>query len=437
MIKREKPMLRIRLILPVILFSIGLYGLSAFGTGERHVNVIEINGVINPVASKFITEAIDQSEEDGAQCLIIQMDTPGGLMDSMRNIVKKMLSARVPVVVYVSPSGARAASAGVFITMAGHIAAMAPSTNIGAAHPVTLGSQDKENKAMMEKVVNDAVAQIKGIAKKRGRNVKWAEKAVRESVSITEEEALKLKVIDLVAPNLDALLAKMDGRKVKTDSEETVLVTKGVSINRRQMGWRYRFLDIISNPTIAYIMLMLGIYGIFFELSNPGAILPGVLGAIFLILAFFALQMLPINYAGLALILLGIILFIAEVKITSYGMLSVGGAVCMLLGSIMLAEKLPEYMKISKVVIIPAVLVSAGFFLFAVTMAIRARRAKPTTGIEGLIGEVGLSESVLNPEGTVSIHGELWRAECDEWIEKGERIKVVDVDNLKLKVIKV
>jgi membrane-bound serine protease (ClpP class) len=437
MVKRGNPMLRIRLILPVVLFSVALCGLSAFGTGERHVNVIEINGIINPVASKFITEAIDQSEEDGAQCLIIQMDTPGGLMDSMRSIVKKMLSARVPVVVYVSPSGARAASAGVFITMAGHIAAMAPSTNIGAAHPVTLGSQDKENKAMMEKVVNDAVAQIKGIAKKRGRNVKWAEKAVRESVSITEEEALKLKVIDLVVPNLDSLLAKMDGRKVKIDSEEKVLVTKGVSINRRQMGWRYRFLDIISNPTIAYIMLMLGIYGIFFELSNPGAILPGVVGAIFLILAFFALQMLPINYAGLALILLGIILFIAEVKITSFGMLSVGGAVCMLLGSIMLAEKLPEYMKISKGVIIPVVLVSAGFFLFAVTMAIRARRRKPTTGVEGLIGEEGFSESLIFPEGTVSIHGEIWMAECDERIEKGERIKVVGVDNLKLKIVKV
>ncbi len=430
-------MLRFRLILPVILTSVVLFGLTAFGTGEKHVNVIEINGVINPVAAKFITEAIDQSEEDGAQCLIIQMDTPGGLMDSMRIIVKKLLSARVPIVVYVSPSGARAASAGVFITMAANIAAMAPSTNIGAAHPVTMGSQEKENKAMMEKVVNDAVAQIKGIAKKRGRNVKWAEKAVRESVSITEEEALKLKVIDLVAPDLDSLLAKIDGRKVKVNSEEKVLVTKGVSISRRQMGWRYRFLDIISNPTIAYIMLMLGIYGIFFELSNPGAILPGVLGAIFLILAFFALQVLPINFAGLALILLGIILFIAEVKITSYGMLSVGGAVCMILGSIMLAENLPEYMKISKGVIIPAVLVSAGFFLFAVTMAIRARRKKPTTGVEGLIGEVGLSESVLNPEGTVSIHGELWRAECDEWIEKGERIKVVGVDNLKLKVIRV
>ena len=429
--------LRFGLILPVILFSVGLFGLSASSTGGKHVNVIEINGVINPIAVKFISEAIDQSEEDGAQCLIIQMDTPGGLMDSMRSIVKKMLSAAVPTVVYVSPSGARAASAGVFITMAGHIAAMAPSTNIGAAHPVTLGSQQKENKAMMEKVVNDAVAQIKGIAKKRGRNVKWAEKAVRESVSITEEEALKLKVIDLVAPDLDSLLAKLDGRKVKVDSEKKILATKGVQINRSQMGWRYRFLDIISNPTIAYIMLMLGIYGIFFELSNPGAILPGVIGAIFLILAFFALQMLPINYAGLALILLGIILFIAEVKITSYGMLSVGGAVCMLLGSIMLAKDLPEYLRISMGVIIPAVLVIAGFFFFAVTMAIRARRKKPTTGVEGLIGEVGLSETVLNPEGTVSIHGELWRAECDEWIEKGERIKVVGVDNLKLKVIKV
>jgi membrane-bound serine protease (ClpP class) len=430
-------MAKFRFILPVILFSLALYGISAFGNGDKHVNVIEINGVINPVAAKFITEAVDQSEEDGAQCLIIQLDTPGGLMDSMRTIVKKLLSARVPVVVYVSPAGARAASAGVFITLAAHIAAMAPSTNIGAAHPVTLGSQQKENKAMMEKVVNDAVAQIKGIAKERGRNVKWAEKAVRESVSVTEGEALKLKVIDLVASDLDSLLAKIDGRKVKIDSKKKVLVTKGTTVNKRQMGWRYRFLDIISNPTIAYIMLMLGIYGIFFELSNPGAILPGVIGAIFLILAFFALQMLPINYAGLALILLGIILFIAEVKIVSYGMLSVGGAVCMLLGSIMLAENLPEYMRISKGVIIPAVMVSAGFFLFAVTMAIRARRKKPTTGVEGLIGEMGISESVIFPEGTVSIHGELWTALCDERIEKGERIEVVGVDNLKLKVRKV
>jgi len=429
-------MVRLRLIIPVLLLSATLCALSAFGTGEKHVNVIEINGVINPVAAKFITEAIDHSEEDGAQCLIIQMDTPGGLMDSMRAIVKKLLSANVPTVVYVSPPGARAASAGVFITMAAHIAAMAPSTNIGAAHPVTLGSQQKENKAMMEKVVNDAVAQIKGIAKKRGRNIKWAEKAVRKSVSITEGEALKLKVIDLVAPDLDSLLAKIDGRKVKIDSQTKVVATKGVNVNRRQMGWRYRFLDIISNPTIAYIMLMLGIYGIFFELSNPGAILPGVIGAIFLILAFFALQMLPINYAGLALILLGIVLFIAEVKITSYGMLSVGGAVCMLLGSIMLAENLPEYMRISKAVIFPAVFASAAFFLFAVTMAIRARRKKPTTGVEGLIGEVGVSETVVDPEGTVSIRGELWRAECDERIEKGERIKVVDVHNLKLKIVK-
>jgi membrane-bound serine protease (ClpP class) len=430
-------MARRRLILPIILFSLALSGVSAFGNGEKHVNVIEINGVINPVAAKFITEAIDQSEEDGAQCLIIQMDTPGGLMDSMRTIVKKVLSARIPVVVYVSPAGARAASAGVFVTMAAHIAAMAPSTNIGAAHPVTLGSQQKENKALMEKVVNDAVAQIKGIAKERGRNVKWAEKAVRESVSITEDEALKLKVIDLVAQDLDSLLAKIDGRTVKIDSKKKVIVTMGATVNSRQMGWRYRFLDIISNPTIAYIMLMLGIYGIFFELSNPGAILPGVIGAIFLILAFFALQMLPINYAGLALILLGIILFIAEVKITSYGMLSVGGAVCMFLGSIMLAENLPEYMRISKGVIIPAVMVSAGFFIFAVTMAIRARRKKPTTGIEGIIGEEGLSESLIFPEGTVSIHGELWTAICDERIERGERIKVVGVDNLKLKVVKV
>lgn len=400
------------------------------------IYVIEVDGIINPATAKFITESIDQATEKGAQCLIIQLDTPGGLMESMRTIVKKILTASLPVIVYVSPSGGRAASAGVFITMAAHIAVMAPGTHIGAAHPVSLG-EGKESKTMSEKIVNDTVSYIKTIAKTRGRNVDWGEKAVRKSVSITEEEALKLNVIDFISPDVVDLLAKIDGKVIKFDGVTRTLLTKGVQPRSLQMSWRYRLLDIISNPSIAYILLMLGIYGIFFELSNPGSILPGVVGGIFLILAFYALQMLPISFAGLALILFAIILFIAEIKVVSHGLLSVGGVISLFLGSMMLIENPTEYMRISLSVIIPAVLVSAAFFIFAVTMAIRARLSKPTTGMEGLIGERGTATTNLSPEGKVFIHGEFWDAMADQTIEKGERVQVVGVTNLVLKVKKI
>jgi len=400
------------------------------------VYVIEVDGIINPVSAKFIIESIDQATGKGAQCLIVQLDTPGGLMESMRIIVKKILTANIPIIVYVGPQGARAASAGVFITMSAHIAVMAPSTHIGAAHPVSLG-EGKESKTMGEKIVNDTVSYIKTIAKTRGRNVDWGEKAVRKSVSITEEEAVKLNVVDFISPDIQDLLSKIDGKVVKFDGVTRTLLTKGVQPRSLKMSWRYRFLDIISNPSIAYILLMLGIYGIFFELSNPGAILPGVVGGIFLILAFYALQMLPINFAGLALILFAIILFIAEIKVVSHGLLAVAGVISLLLGSLMLIDTPTDYMRISMSVIIPAVLVSAAFFIFAVTKAISARMAKPTTGKEGIIGEIGTVVVSLVPEGKVSIHGEFWNAMADQPVEKGEKVQVLAVTNFILKVKKI
>lgn len=320
--------------------------------------------------------------------------------------------------------------------MAAHVAAMAPGTNIGAAHPVQMGEK-KMDEEMAKKVLNDAVAYIKTIAKQRGRNTRWAEQAVRESVSVTAKEALRLKVIDLVAEDLQDLLKKLDGRRVKLREGVTVLLhTKGKEVVELKMSFRDRLLHTISNPSIAYILLMLGIYGLFFELSNPGAIFPGVVGGICLILAFFAFQMLPINYAGVALIILGIILLILEVKVTSYGLLSIGGVISILLGSLMLIKSPAEYLRLSLSFILPVVIVSAGFFLFALTMVIRAHRRRPSTGKEGLVGRVGEAKSDLTPEGLVEVFGELWRAEAEEEIRAGEPVEVTGVEGMKLKVKK-
>ena len=425
------------IILSLIFFAV----ISISGDTQEHspVLTIEVDGIINPPTAKFMIDAIDDAVRQNAQCLIIQLDTPGGLMESMRLIVKKELSSSVPIVVYVAPSGARAASAGVFVTMAAHVAVMAPGTHIGAAHPVTLGGgEGKENKTMTDKIVNDTVAFVKNIAKVRGRNVDWAEKSVVKSLSITDEEAEKLHVIDFISPDVQDLLAKIDGKVVKLEGGLTrTLHTKGVKPQPIQMSWREKLLDIISNPQIAYYLLMLGGMGIFFELSNPGAILPGVVGGIFLILAFYALQVLPVNYAGLALILFGIILFIAEIKVVSHGLLAIGGVISLFLGSLMLFQSPAEYLRLSLSVIIPAVLVTSGFFIFAMTMAIRARLKKPTTGLEGLIGETGVVVTPLAPEGKVSVHGEFWDAVSDQSIEKGEKARIVGVTNLRLKVKKI
>jgi len=410
--------------------------ISTIFAQNNAVYLLKVEGIINPATAGYITKGIEKAEKGGAVCLVIQMDTPGGLMESMRSIVKRMLTAQIPIIVYVAPSGSRAASAGVFITMAAHIAAMAPGTNIGAAHPVQLG--EKIDDKMEAKILNDTVAYIKTIAKQRGRNEQWAEQAVRESVSVKEDEALTLGVIDLVSPSLKDLLNRIDGRRIEISPGNVItLKVKGVETKDVTMSFRDQLLSIISNPNIAYILLMLGIYGLFFELANPGVILPGVIGGICIILAFFALQMLPINYAGVALILLGIILFIAEVKITSYGMLSVAGVISLLLGSVMLIDSPAEFLQISFVrFILPVVVVSAAFFLFALIMVVRAHRRRPTTGKEGLIGRIGVATVDLKPEGVVEIRGELWNAVADEQIKAGEKVQVKEMDGMKVKVIK-
>ncbi len=403
----------------------------------RVVYLIDVDGVINPISAEYIIRNIAYAEEQNAECLIVRLDTPGGLLESTKDIVKHMLSANVPIVVYVSPSGAGAVSAGVFITLAAHIAAMDEGTNIGAAHPVNIQGQADTSGVMEEKVTNWASAYIRSIAEKRGRNAEWAEKAVRKSISVTEKEAVKKHVVDLVAPSLDSLLNAIDGREVKLASGTKVLHTRGATVVERPMTVRDRILYKISHPTVAYILLMLGIYGIFFELSNPGAILPGVVGVIFLILAFFALQTLSVNYAGLLLILFAIVLFILEVKITSYGILTIGGIVSMVIGSLMLFNnyEVPA-LRISLSVVLAVTLTTAAFFIFALGMALKAKLRKPTTGKEGLIGEIGVALTRIAPgsEGQVKVHGEIWTAWSDQSIRKGQKVRVVEVQGLSVKV---
>jgi len=407
---------------------------------RSQVNIITINGVINPVAQDFIRSAIEEAEGDSANCLVIKMDTPGGLMKSMHIIVKDIMASEVPVVVYVAPSGSRAASAGVFITYAAHVAAMAPGTNIGAASPVTMGAAgaDSANQTMLKKATNDAVAHIRSIAEKRGRNADWGEKAVREAVSITETEALELGVIEYIAPTLDSLLSLIDGKEVETASAIVVLKTKDARRKRIEMSLRYKILDVISDPNIAYILLMIGIYGIFFELYNPGSVFPGVIGAICLILGFYALQTLPVNYAGLLLILLAIVLFLLEIKIPSYGVLSIGGVISMLLGSLMLFESPLPFLRVSWKVIVAATAATAVFFIFAVGMGIRAQRKKPAIGREALTGLIGnASENFKNGEGRIVVQGEIWQAVSSDKIKEGDSVKVIKKEGFKIKVEKV
>jgi membrane-bound serine protease (ClpP class) len=408
--------------------------LFAAECSDAEIIVINVEGVVNPVMSEFITKSIDEAEKEKANVLVIELDTPGGLDTSMRSIVKKIIASEVPVVVYVSPSGARAASAGVFITLAAHVSAMAPGTNIGAAHPVGVGG--KMDKTMAEKAVNDAAAYIKSLAEKRGRNAEWAEKAVRESVSVTEQEALKLNVIDIVAPDIKSLLETIDQREVQGSAGKQIIQTKGIKIRYKEMGLRHKILDIISDPNIAYLLMLLGFYGLFFELTNPGVILPGVIGALSLILALYSFQTLPVNYAGLLLIFLAIVLFILEIKVTSYGMLTIGGLVSMTIGSIMLFDSPLPFFQLSLKVILPAVILTTLFFSLTVYLAVKAYRRKPVTGAEGLIGLEGEARTDVYRTGQVFVHGEIWQAWSDGPVEAGDRIIVEKVVNLKLKVKK-
>jgi len=402
----------------------------------KEVMVINVSGVINPVASEFISKSIKKANEKKYEALIIELDTPGGLDTSMRSIVKEIINSEVPIVVYVSPSGSRAASAGVFITLAAHIASMAPGTNIGAAHPVGLG--EKMDKVIIEKATNDAAAYIKSLAERRGRNIKWAEDAVRKSISVTEAEALKEKVIDVVSKDLNSLLSDIDGFKVQTVAGERVLKTKNAVVVREEMGVRHKILNLISDPNIAYILMLLGFYGLFFELTNPGSLFPGIIGGICLILAFYSFQTLPVNYAGLLLIILAIILFILEVKIVSHGILTIGGIISMILGSLMLFESSSPFLKLSLFIVLPAVAVTVLFFSVTLGLAFRAYKRKPVTGKEGLVGEVGIADTNINKDGgMVLIHGERWSAYSDIEIFKGEKILVEDVKGLKVKVKKI
>ena len=399
----------------------------------RPVSVIDIDGAITPITVRLLAAAIERAQAEGSQALVVQLNTPGGLERSMRSMVQSILNSEIPIIVYVAPTGARAASAGVFLTMAAHVAAMAPATNMGAAHPVAVGGQmDKE---MLKKVENDAAAFARTLATERGRNAEWMEKAVRSSVSVTEREALKLKVIDLIADSLPDLLEKIDGRVVKTKRGAVTLETKGAPVKVIDIRFRDRFLALITDPNIAYILMMVGMLGIFFELSNPGVVLPGVIGGISLILAFFAFQSLPINWAGLLLILFGVALLIAELKIASHGVLTIGGVVSMVLGSFMLYEAPEAGFRVSWAVILPTVGATAGLVVWAVSAGIRAMMRPPTTGAAGMIGQRAVVRAALDPEGQVQLDGELWRAVAEDApVPAGETVRVTGVDGLTLRV---
>jgi membrane-bound serine protease (ClpP class) len=401
--------------------------------GESVALVAPLHDAIHPATASYIDRCIEQAETRRAACLVVELDTPGGLDSAMRDIVKRIFAADVPVVVYVAPSGSRAASAGLWILLAGHVAVMAPGTTTGAAHPVPLG-RDPVDETLATKFENDSASFIRSVAHKRGRNAEWAERAVRESVSASDSEALELGVVDLVEPSVASLLDRIDGRRVEVLSGSRTLRTRGARIERLTMGWRDRVLAAIANPNIAYLLLMLGTMGIMMELWNPGAILPGVLGGISMLLAFFALQVLPVNSVGLLLLALGVVLLLLEIKVTSYGALTIGGIVALTLGSIFLFDSPRSVFRVSWSVLVPTVVAATLFFLFIVSKGLLAQRARPVTGSEGMVGEVGTADSRLDPTGRVFVHGEYWFARAAEPIEPGARIEVVAVQGRELVV---
>ena len=421
----------------VIALLLMVWPSNAFGSNS--IIVIEVEGAINPVVAEFVVNEIRSANTSSEELIVIRMDTPGGLDASMRKIIKAIQSSKIPVASFVSPSGSRAASAGTFITIASHIAAMEPGTNIGAAHPVNLmgGGTGGQAKLMEEKVVNDASAYIRSLAEQRGRNAHWAELSVRKSVSVSAEEAKRLNVIDLVAANLDSLVLALDKREVKLRGSIITLNTAERNITFKEMNSRQRILDIIASPNVAYVLMILGLVGLYLELSNPGLILPGVVGSISLVLALYAMQTLPINYAGLLLIILGVVLLIAEVNVMSYGLLAMSGAISIFLGSIVLIDSDDPAMQISKMILYPTLGMTFMFSIGSIYLAKKAHQLVTTTGMEGLLGEIGVVKETLNPEGRVLIHGEMWKAESDTVISVGEKVSVEVVKGLKIQVRKV
>ncbi|PKN53534.1 MAG: serine protease [Deltaproteobacteria bacterium HGW-Deltaproteobacteria-13] len=418
------------------LIAILMFAAVLAGAQEKNpvFNVITVDGIITTPTAKYIAGSIADAQKDKAEGLIILLDTPGGMDTAMRDIAKSILNAPLPVIVFVSPSGARAASAGVIITEAAHIAAMAPGTNIGAAHPVSIGigGAEKMDKTMSEKVENDAAAYARSIALTRGRSGEWVEKAVRKSESITAEEALKLKVIDFVAPDIEKLLVAIDQKEVNLVSGKKKISTKSAVINNKKMGTRQGILAAISDPNISYILLLIGLAGLYFELSTPGAILPGVIGGISLLLAFFGLSTLPVNYTGILMIIFGVILFIAEIKVMSHGMLTVGGIISLIMGSLLLFDTSEPALRISLQVLIPAILVASGFFIVVIWLAVQAQMRKHFTGAEAMVGDEIEALTDIADEGKVFTRGEYWSAKSEKPVKKGAKVRVVKVDGLNL-----
>ena len=423
---------------------------------------VAIDGyIIHPITAEYIEKALERAQQEKAQALLIVMDTPGGLLESTREIVKKIMNANVPVIVFVAPPGSRAASAGVFITLAAHVAAMAPSTHIGAAHPVELGEGEQnpfkdlmkkeepeaekkkekpppETSPMIEKIMQDTLAWVENIAKARGRNVEWAQKAVRESDSITEEKALKLGVIDLIAMSEQELLAKIDGKIITLPNDQQVtLNSKDASVQTIELNWRQSLLNVLINPNIAYILLTLGFYGLLFEITHPGSWAPGVAGLICLLLAFYSFHIIPTNYAGIILTVTGLALLGAELFITSSGLLAIGGFVCLFFGAVFLVDQPAEFLKLSLHVVVPTLVASAAIFGLLFTLVLRSLRQKVATGEEAMVGASGVADSDIGPSGgKVFIDGELWDATAQEPVAKGEKVEILKLENFKLCVKK-
>jgi len=429
-------------VLPLILFCV-IAACPVFLHSQGlpvQIQAVRISGPINPVVADFVTTQLQQANQTEKRAFLFELDTPGGLDTAMRDIIQAVLSSNLPVIVYVSPSGARAASAGALITLASDFAVMAPGTNIGAATPVSLGigsQQASEDSTMHTKVLNDATAFARSIAEQRGRNRDWAERVVREGISSSASEALELKVIDLVAANLDELRRGLDGRVYLRNGRTQQLNLQGADIVYGTMNVRQQILNTISNPTVAYLLLMLGFLGIFFEVSQPGAILPGAVGAIALLLAFFALQTLPVSYAGVLLILLAVVLYILEIYVTSFGMLALGGTIALGFGSLMLIDSPEPYLQISKVVILVTVASFSLVFGLVLYYIVRTQRRRFHSGAEGLSGERGRAVSMVHADGTVFVHGEYWNAFSEEPVNPEDSIEVVEVtSDMRLKVKK-
>lgn len=441
------------LLLPAILVALALATSKLQGA---EVHLVQLKGAIGPASSSFTTRALGDAAEAGADLVVIQLDTPGGLDAAMRDIIREILASPVPVATWVAPNGARAASAGTYILYASHFAAMAPATNVGSSTPVSLGGgspfpipasppaedESPENEsaapvsgdAMERKVINDAVAYIKGLAELRGRNQEWAESTVIEAANLTASEALEINVINLIAENLDSLLQQLDGRSTVISSETLYLDLTDATVQSIEPDWRDEFLALITDPNIAYILLMIGIYGLILEFYNPGMGLPGITGVICLLLGAYALQMLPINYVGLALIVVGVGLMIVEALSPSFGIFGFGGVVAFVLGSVILMDTELEAFRISLAIIAAFAAASAAIFLFALGMLIRARQQKVVSGTEALIGSTAVALDSFEDQGHVRAFSEIWKAKSDEPIAKGEQVKIVEMDGLILKV---